>query len=463
MSLKFELHPERLATTDEHGHRVYLYPEDVRGKWRQRRTWWFFCLIFFYMVLPWLHYQGNQLVLINLPARKLHFFGHLFYASDAPLLFFIFGIAIAVIALLTATFGRVWCGWACPQTVFIDAIFSRIDRWVEGSARKREELDRAPWDLKKALIKAVKWTLYILVALHISHSFLGYFVGTYELLYISTQSPTQNLTLFFLMVGLTLLTLFDFGWFREQFCIIACPYGRLQSVLLDSDSWVVGYNSKRGEPRRSPQISTSAEGDCINCYHCVRVCPTGVDIRRGLQLECIHCTQCIDACDEIMNKIGKPPGLISYTNENLLKEKQSKKIRPRTLIYSIVIVVMLAGLINGIQKTQDQRFQLIRSGRGDYERIQDPQGEKILNHFKLIVDSHQTDNISISCDKIPCPQITLSPHPFPIRPGHNQMQLFLKFPLEMLQQGRGKAILNLKSSQSGKITTMEVPLVGPLN
>ena len=300
------IYETRLATTDENGNRVYIHPEDIKGKWKSRRDIFYWFLIFVYLFLPWIYVEKKQWILLNLPKREFHLFGNVFYGHDGPLLLFVILGFVILMAFITSIWGRVWCGWACPQTVFIDAIFRRIEKIVEGNSRKRKALEQAPWSLSKVLKRTLKWILFILVSLHIVHSFLGYFVGTHDLIEITLSSPEKNWTLFITMLTMTGIILFDFGWFKEQFCIIACPYGRFQSVVMDDASMIVAYDKKRGEPRRSKYISKESEGNCINCNHCVKACPTGIDIRQGTQMECIACTMCIDACDTIMTKVNKP-------------------------------------------------------------------------------------------------------------------------------------------------------------
>ena len=254
------IYETRLATTDENGNRVYIHPEDIKGKWKSRRDIFYWFLIFVYLFLPWIYVEKKQWILLNLPKREFHLFGNVFYGHDGPLLLFVILGFVILMAFITSIWGRVWCGWACPQTVFIDAIFRRIEKIVEGNSRKRKALEQAPWSLSKVLKRTLKWILFILVSLHIVHSFLGYFVGTHDLIEITLSSPEKNWTLFITMLTMTGIILFDFGWFKEQFCIIACPYGRFQSVVMDDASMIVAYDKKRGEPRRSKYISKESEG-----------------------------------------------------------------------------------------------------------------------------------------------------------------------------------------------------------
>ena len=377
----YELPESRLGTTDETGERVYIHPHDVKGKWAslRKKVYWF--LIFFYLVLPWIRIEGKQLVLLDLPAREFYIFGTTFYGHDGPFLIFLVLTFVFFISYITAVWGRVWCGYACPQTVFIDAIYRFIERKVEGSGPKRDKLQKASWNREKILKRSVKWALYTVVSLHIVHSGIGYFVGTYELLWITTQSPSDNFSLFILMIVLTLIILIDFGWFREQFCIIACPYGRFQSLVMDEDSLIVEYDKPRGEPRkRTPGVRQSNLGDCVSCNRCVNVCPTGIDIREGLQMECIACTMCIDACDDIMRKVNKPDGLIRYTSET---KSQGKEVRrsPRVYIYLALVIISVASLLLSLSLRGHLKAQFIRESGAPYQYIENQ--EVVVNHFQV--------------------------------------------------------------------------------
>lgn len=445
-----ELHRERLATTDEIGRRVYVHPEEVTGKFRNYRTIFYWFLISLYLILPWIHYHGQQSVMLDLANRKFIFFGNTFWGHDAPLLIFIFLGCAFLIAFITSIWGRVWCGWACPQTVFIDSIFRKIEGLTEGNARQRIKREALPLDFSKLLRSSIKWTLYLLVSLHISHSFLGYFVGTHELVAISMQSPSENWTLFTTMIVVTGIVLFDFGWFREQFCIIACPYGRFQSMLMDSHSLTVSYDEKRG--------------DCINCFHCVYVCPTRIDIRRGNQMECIGCTQCIDACDSIMDRVNKPRGLIRYESENGLKGLPTKLIKPRSLIYLTVIFAVFAVSFITISQKNNLNAMLIRGNKTPYQVVNTGSDEHVINHYNLElyygdqVDFNLTFKTTESKVTIVTPQI-----PFKIKSARKSVaNLFFNFPRSLLKDGRLTTELQILNNNQ-IIKTLEVKLVGPLN
>lgn len=464
---RFDLHEERLSTTDEKGHRVYLYPEDVKGKWRTRRHLFYWFLISLYLILPWIYVNGKQIILLNLPKREFFIFGFTFYGHDAPIVSLLLFVFIFLMGFITSVWGRVWCGWGCPQTVFIDSIYRPIERLIEGNARQRKKLNESPWDFIKLIKKSTKWILFTLVSLHISHSFLGYFVGTRNLIQISLQSPYENLALFITMISLTALFLFDFAWFKEQFCIIACPYGRFQSVMMDSDSLVIAYDQKRGEPRRHPEVSKENEGDCINCYHCVKVCPTGIDIRRGTQLECISCTNCIDACDEIMEKVGRPTGLIRYDSENGLNGIKEKKFKFRSAIYLIAITLCLGIFVYAIQNSYEIKLTAIRASRTPFTEVTDHNHTKLIqNFYKFRIDYKKEDNPELKIqikDNTHEIKLVTPKNPIIIEKGVHKINVFFRFDKKILKNGSKSIFVELINTQNKVLSAKEVKLVGPIN
>ncbi len=463
---RFDLHEERLSTTDEHGHRVYLHPEDVKGPWRNRRKLFYWFLIGLYLILPWIHYKGKQIILLDIPHREFTFFGMTFYAHDAPLFLLVLLAFVFTMGFITSIWGRVWCGWACPQTVFIDTIYRQIEKWVEGKSRQRQKLDASPLSFEKVWKKSLKWTLFLIASLHIAHSFLGYFVGARRLFWITMSPPAEHMTLFFIMLFITGVFLFDFGWFREQFCIIACPYGRLQSVMMDEDSLVVGYDVKRGEPRRG-QVERSQEGDCINCYHCVKACPTGIDIRRGTQLECIACTQCIDACDEIMLKVGKETGLIRYDSENGFEGKEKKTIKIRSLIYLAAITAVVSILIYSISQSGNLKATFIRGTGVPYRETTLSDGQKeVLNLYRVRTDFKNKKEIEVfmKIKDNPGVELVTPKNPFTINGGRSKNSIIhFKFSPEILKAGSRSITIQFMDESKTVLLEKEVKLVGPLN
>jgi len=322
---------ESVTTINDDGSRRFIHPATARGRFSHWRTIFAVALTAIYVALPWIKINGNPALFLDVANRQFHYFGLTFLGQDIWIGFFVLSGLGFCLFYVTALLGRVWCGWACPQTVFLD-IARRIDGWCEGDATARRRLDRAPWTVGKTVRRFAKHGLYGLFSFLLTHVLLSYFVSLPRLYAMMTHAPGENWGAFVFVFLLTAALWFDLAWFREQFCIVLCPYGRLQSALIDSDSLVVGYDTKRGEPRG--RKGTEGAGDCVDCLRCVQVCPTGIDIRQGLQMECIGCTACIDACDTVMTKIKRPTGLIRYDSRRGFEGKPTRWLRPRTLLYT---------------------------------------------------------------------------------------------------------------------------------
>ncbi|HWU45079.1 MAG TPA: cytochrome c oxidase accessory protein CcoG, partial [Bdellovibrio sp.] len=367
------LDPGKLTSVDENGDHVRIIPAEVRGFYRKHRTWTQIVLLLVFLILPWTEMGGRQTVLLNIPDREFSLFGLLFRAHEAPLIFFLLATAALGLALVTSVWGRVWCGWACPQTVFIDAVFRRIEIWTEGTYIKRRQLRDGPMTFEKIRKSGLKWILFVVVSSVIAHSFMAYFVGARELIQMMQLPPEQNINYFLLVVAFTAVILFDFAWFREQFCVIMCPYGRIQSLLLDQKSLAVVYDVVRGEPRKGLPTDQGRQGDCVSCNRCVQVCPTGIDIRNGLQMECIACTACADACDEIMEKVKKPRGLIRY---DTLDGSKISLTKPRTLIYLTAICILVGGLSYALFTRAPVDITVLRGQGLPYSYVKDNSGSE---------------------------------------------------------------------------------------
>lgn len=462
---RFDIDNEKLATTDEHGNRIYLHPEDVKGKWKDRRTLVYWGLILLYLILPWIYINGKPALMVNIFKREFTFFGSTLFGVE-PILFFLIIISgLFFIAFLTSVLGRVWCGWACPQTVFIQSLFLKIESFIEGSARERRALEQAPMSVNKFSKKILKWGIFTLISLHIAHTFVGYFVGPRELFLITMNSPLENFGIFSATMFISAIFLLDFGWFREQFCIIACPYGRMQAVMMDENSLVVAYDTKRGEPRRgSPGIERTNEGDCINCYNCVKVCPTGIDIRNGTQMECIACTMCIDACDDIMTKLKRPEGLIRYSSENELNGIKQSKVTPRSLVYAAICFIFIGAFIYFLNQSTHLKMFFIR-GSTPYSTTNNEVTNKFdlkfnyqgTHDFKLIL-RHQDQSLN---DKI---QIVTPVTPIILDKHEKKVIVFFRFDKSLLSAGTKKLKIEVFDIIENKIVaTQEVNLVGPTN
>ncbi|RME14444.1 MAG: cytochrome c oxidase accessory protein CcoG [Bdellovibrio sp.] len=450
---------DRLSTLDSKGGRIPLYPAMPRGRFRAYRTRVQVILILIFLGLPWIHIHGKQALLLDLPKREFTFFGLTLYAHDAPLIFFVLGILTLGLAFVTAVWGRVWCGWACPQTVFIDGVFRRIEKWVEGSHIKRRKLDQAPWTAQKVFKKTLKWTLFILTSLVLTHSFLAYFVGAERLIGMVTSSPKENWTSFLFILVTTGLVLFDFAWFREQFCIIVCPYGRFQSVLMTSRSLAVLYDEKRGEPRRGKD--PHKQGDCVDCFKCVNVCPTGIDIRNGIQMECIACTSCIDACDEVMTKLKKPRGLIRYSSEAEMQGQPKTYWRPRAFIYLTLILLMVVGLGVGLSRREAFNISIVRSHDLPYKKVAN-QKNTYLNHFNLYIknQTNKDTQLQVSLLKAPSHVKLIFPfNPLPLKANENKKVPFF---LEFQKQKDLPSQIHIQFQGQGFQKTLPLKILAPL-
>ncbi len=328
---------DSVTTIREDGSRPFLYPADTQGRFAVARRLSAYGLIAFYLSLPWIKINGYPAVFLDVAERRFHLFGLTFAAQDMWLLFFVITGLGFTLFFITSLLGRVWCGWACPQTVFLEHIYRRIEVWIEGDSVARRALAEAPLTAGKVAKRILKHAVYIVVSAILTHLFLAYFVSVPEVWDMVRHAPSEHWSTFVFMMAYTGLTYFIFCWFREQVCIVLCPYGRIQSALNDDNTVTVGYDVLRGEPRGKP--GTEGAGDCIGCNKCVQVCPTGIDIRQGLQMECVACTACIDACDSVMTRINKPRGLIRYASQNNLAKKPTRWIRPRTILYAALLFI----------------------------------------------------------------------------------------------------------------------------
>jgi cytochrome c oxidase accessory protein FixG len=322
------------------GGRNFIIPADVSGRYARRRQVIFALLILVYVLLPWTQVGGHPAVFLDIEHRAFHLFGGTFNAQDFWMAFFLLSGTGFALIFVTALWGRVWCGYSCPQTVFLEGVYRRIERLIEGPRNTRMKRDAGPVTLSRALRKVVKHAAFMALSFLVAHVFLSYFVSIPRLWQMMHEQPLEHPTAFAWAAGTTLIMYGNFAWFREQMCLVICPYGRLQSVLVDSDSLVVGYDRNRGEPRG--KAKDKAAGDCVDCGRCVVVCPTGIDIRKGMQYDCIGCSACADACDEVMTQLGRPTGLIRYDSQNGLAALQRRFWRPRVFVY---IGLGLLGLV----------------------------------------------------------------------------------------------------------------------
>ncbi|MEL0457173.1 cytochrome c oxidase accessory protein CcoG [Flavobacteriaceae bacterium SZ-1-7] len=349
-----EIFRDSIGTINEEGNRAWVYPKKPSGRFYDYRKWVSYFLLAFLFLSPFIKINGNQFLMFNVLERRFNIFGFPFWPQDFHLFVISMIIGVMFITLFTVAFGRIFCGWICPQTIFMEMVFRRIEYWIDGDRNKQRKLDQQKWDAEKIRKRLLKWFIFLVISFLIANIFLAYLIGSDKLIRYITEGPLNHLSTLFPLLIFTAVFYFVFAWFREQVCVIACPYGRLQGVLLDNKSIVVAYDHKRGEAengrksfRKNEDRDALGYGDCIDCLQCVHVCPTGIDIRNGTQLECVNCTACIDECDHIMESINKPKGLIRYASEDNIEKKAPFRLTARMKGY-IAVLTILIGLLTGM-------------------------------------------------------------------------------------------------------------------
>ena len=351
---------DSISTISEEGSRNWIYPQKPKGPLYDKRKLVSYAYLALFFTVPFIKLNGEPLLLLNVLERKFIIFGLIFWPQDLFLAALALLTFMVFIVLFTVVFGRLFCGWVCPQTIFMEMVFRRIEYWIEGDANQQRRLNKQSWNREKITKKAGKLLAFFALSFVIGNFFYSYIIGMDELIKIITEPFSEHVGGFLGMIAFSGVFFFVYTYFREQVCLVVCPYGRLQGVLLDRNSIVVAYDYVRGEPRTKPKkVEDTKAGDCIDCKACVRVCPTGIDIRNGTQLECVNCTACIDACDHIMEEIGKPKGLIRYDSENGIAKGTKLKVTPRIIGYSAVLLLLVVGLSFGISAPLIRRFGIL--------------------------------------------------------------------------------------------------------
>jgi cytochrome c oxidase accessory protein FixG len=395
---KNETFRDSIGTLTEDGKRAWVYPKKPSGRYYEKRKIVSYGLIAFLFIAPFIKVGGNQFLMFNVLERRFNIFGFPFWPQDFYLFVISMLIGVIFIALFTVAFGRIFCGWICPQTIFMEMVFRRIEYWIDGDRKKQRKLDRQKWDAEKIKKRLFKWFIFLIISFLIANVFLAYLIGSDKLIRYITEGPFKHTSTLIPLAIFTAVFYFVFAWFREQVCIIACPYGRLQGVLLDNKSIVVAYDHKRGEHdngrkkfRKNEDREALGHGDCIDCLQCVNVCPTGIDIRNGTQLECINCTACIDECDHIMESINLPKGLIRYASEDEIEKKKKFEFTPRLKGYTAVLFILTGVLIGMLMLRTDLEARVLRLPGQLYEH---KEGNIISNVFTYKLINKTTDTIS---------------------------------------------------------------------
>lgn len=452
---------DSVSTIDKHGKRAWIYPKKPKGWFYNKRTWATLIFLLVFFGVPFLRVNGEPLFLLNVVERRFILFGQVFWPHD----FILFGLGMIIfivfIVLFTIVFGRVFCGWACPQTVFMEMVFRKIEYVIEGDYTKQKALDKMPWNAEKIRKKGLKWVLFYAISFLVGNTFLAYIIGVDALKEIITSPISDHKQGFLLMLLFSAIFFFVFAWFREQVCLVVCPYGRLQGVMLDRDSLVVAYDYERGEPRgklRKNQERT--EGDCIDCNQCVQVCPTGIDIRNGTQLECVNCTACIDACDAIMVQVDKPKGLIRYASENQISKKLKSTFTPRMMAYSVVLLLLIGVEFTLILSRTSIDTNIIRTrGTLFYE---DERGISNIYTVKIVNKSKDSLPITMKLEDIEGDASFVGDR-FVLAPNAvSQSNAVIVIPKNKLTQRKTKVKIGLYNGEK-KLQTIDVNFVGPIS
>ncbi|MFV8442447.1 cytochrome c oxidase accessory protein CcoG [Flavobacterium sp. LB2P44] len=393
--LSDETFRDTIGTIDEEGNRKFIFPKKPSGKFYDYRKWVSYFLLIVLVANPFIKINGNQFMMFNILERRFNIFGFPFWPQDIYLFVLFMVIGVVFVILFTVIYGRIFCGWICPQTIFLEMVFRRIEYGIEGDRGAQIRLEKQEWNAEKIRKKAFKWTIFLIISFFIANVFLAYLISSDKLLLMIVEGPENHLSTLVSLFIFTGVFYFIFAWFREQVCIIACPYGRLQGVLLDDKSINVAYDFVRGEKElgrakfnKKEDRTVTGKGDCIDCKQCVNVCPTGIDIRNGTQMECINCTACIDECDTIMDGIGLPKGLIRYASEDEIEKKVTFKFTPRMKGYSAVLFILTGILIGLLFLRSDVEASIFRLPGQLFEH----KGENISNIYTFkIINKTNTD------------------------------------------------------------------------
>ena len=441
------------------GRHVAIHPADVRGRFNTARKVVFAILIGVYVALPWIPIGGHPAVFLDIEARRFFLFGATFNAQDVwMMVVLLLGVSL-ILLLATALLGRVWCGWGCPQTVYMEFVFRPIERLFEGTPGRAKKT----WLQNSPARKFIKLGVYFLISCYLAHTFLAYFVGVEQLRVWVTRSPAEHPTSFAVMAIVTALMMFDFAFFREQTCLVVCPYGRFQSALIDRQSLIVAYDKSRGEPRgkkaaRPGDVSLKVIGDCVDCGLCVQTCPTGIDIRNGLQMECVHCTQCIDACDAVMAKLKRPAGLIRYASQSEIAGEPRRWFRPRIVVYPLIITVLITAFTIVLLTRTPFNATILRTRGAPFLEL--PDGT-IGNNARLKLVNREDRTVSLQVAPLDGAGLRIEASGFTLAPGElREFPVVISAPRHKFNMGKSTASLRITDDKNTTLVRT-FQLVGP--
>ncbi len=453
---------DHLATADQTGRRVWVFPAKPKGRLYTARSIVSVFLLAFLFGAPFIRVGGQPILLFNIIERRFIIFGVTFWPQDFFLLVLGAITLVIFIILFTAVFGRLFCGWICPQTIFLEMVFRRIEYWIEGGPSRQKQLAARPWDESKVFKRTLKHTLFFAISFLIGNTFLAYIIGTDNLFRIVTDNPLNHLGGLTAMIVFSFLFYGVFAWFREQACTLVCPYGRLQGVLIDSNSIVVAYDYQRGEPRAPMRRGKGerTEGDCVECNACVAVCPTGIDIRNGTQLECVNCTACIDACNRTMQKVNLPQGLIRYSSQAQIEGKPKKWITGRVGIYSVVLAILVTLLTVLLVTRTDVETTILRPPGSLYTEI-DHDLVRNLYTAKLVNKTSHEVPVSFRLKSPKGGTLTLVGAAITVPPrGISESAFFVDLPQSMLFSA--STLIEVEVLDNGKVAkTVRTNFLGP--
>jgi len=458
---------DHLATADKEGHRRWLYPRKPGGKWYRWRTWFSWALIAIMFAGPWIRINGNPLLMINIIERRFSILGQIFWPQDTVIFAVAMLVFITSIIIFTTAFGRLWCGWACPQTIMMEMVFRKIEYLIEGDSTEQRALDAAPWTARKVFKKVFKQAVFLGLSFIVGNTLFAYIVGSDQLLAIQFDSPRNHIVGLAFMALFTLIFYGIFARFREQACTFICPYGRLQSTMIDENTMVVAYDYKRGE-KRGPlhrgqpfeKRKAEGQGDCVACRQCVAVCPTGIDIRDGTQMECVNCTACIDACDTIMDKVGRPRGLIRFASLNNIERGDQQRFTKRMLLYTVVLTALVSLFLFLVFTRTAVETTILRAPGALFQQTADGKIENIYT-VKVINKTSRDLPVELKLENLPGTLRVMSPGQFSV-PKEKLAQTSVLIDLDPGQLTGPATKLLIGVYSSGKrLETVKTGFVGP--